>query len=72
MITNENVIIDFLNQQKAMHLSRKKEIVERLKKIVKGSVQAKKRGNKEFYYIAYRDKDKVILNILGKNIRQRQ
>lgn len=66
MITNENVIIDFLNQQKAMLLSRKKEIVERLKIIVKGSVQAKKRGNKEFYYIAYRNKDKVKFKYLGK------
>lgn len=51
-VRNENMIFNYLKE---------------LKKLPKGSVKTKKIGNRNYFYLAYRDGNKVVNKYLGKN-----
>lgn len=59
------MVFDILEEEKRRLLSLKKRYQEQLSKLPRGSLSKKKRWNREYLYLAYREYDKVKFDYIG-------
>ena len=60
-----SVLSGVLLEEKQRNLDMQESYVAEIKKLPKGSIRIKKRGNKEYCYLKYRERDKVITKYIG-------
>lgn len=56
-----------LKENKKFYLQSKKVILKELNNLPKGSIKKRKINNNNYYYLQYRENQKVIQKYLGKN-----
>jgi len=61
------VIYGMLKEEKQRNLELQEAYVTEIKLLPKGSLAAKRRNNRTYYYLRYRDKDKVKTDYIGKS-----
>ena len=61
------VLKEMFKEEKERLLRIKKFYMEKIQKLPKGSIVFKKRGNREYPYLVYRDNDKVKTDYLKNN-----
>ena len=61
-----SIIKDILKDEKERLILLKNQIEEQISSLPKGSLSKKRRSNRFFYYLAYREGRKVIFKYVGK------
>jgi len=61
-----SIVKDILKDEKKRLIVLKDQIEEQIASLPKGSLSKKKRGNKWYYYLAYRDGKKVVFKYVCK------
>jgi len=61
------VIYGMLKEEKQRNLELQDAYAKEIKLLPKGSIVAKRRNGRTYYYLRYRDKDKVKTDYIGKN-----
>lgn len=61
------VLKGILGVSKSYYKNLKKKLELEISKLPKGSIKKRKIGNRFYYYLQYRDNNKVIHKYLGKN-----
>ncbi len=59
------MIFDILDDERRRLLQLKKQYEREISELPRGSLSRKRRGNREYYYLAYRDSGKVKFNYVG-------
>ena len=59
------IVFDILEEEKRRLLSLKARYKQQLSELPKGSLSRKKRWNREYLYLAYRESDKVKFEYIG-------
>jgi hypothetical protein len=59
------MIFDILDDERRRLLQLIKQYEREISELPKGSLSCKRRGNKEYYYLAYRDMEKVKFDYVG-------
>lgn len=59
------IVKDILSEERQRLLSLKRRYEKQLAELPKGSISNKKRGNREYCYLAYRDGKKVCFEYIG-------
>ena len=72
------MIFNILDDERRRLLQLKEQYEREISELPKGSLSRKRRGNKDYYYLAYRDSEKVKFDYVGpsdsedvKNVRQK-
>jgi len=60
-----NILSGVLTEEKQRNLEMQESYADEIKKLPKGSIKIKKRGNKEYCYLKYREGDKIITKYVG-------
>ena len=61
------VIYGILKEEKQRNLELQEAYAKEIKLLPKGSLVTKRRNNRKYYYLLYREKDKVKTDYIGKN-----
>ena len=61
-----SIIKDILNDEKNRLINLRKQLIEEIAKLPKGSISKKKRSSGFFCYQAYREGEKIIFKYIGK------
>ncbi|MCK4695670.1 MAG: hypothetical protein KAT74_07895 [Candidatus Cloacimonetes bacterium] len=61
-----SIVKDILKDEKERLIILKNQIEEQIVSLPKGSLSKKKRSNKWYFYLAYRDGKKIIFKYVGK------
>ena len=59
------MIFDILDDERRRLLQLKKQYEREISELPKGSLSCKRRRNREYYYLAYRDSEKVKFDYVG-------
>jgi hypothetical protein len=61
------VLKGILDESKEYYEKEQKELDKEISKLPKGSIKKRKLGNKFYYYLQYREGDKILQDYLGKS-----
>ena len=60
-----SVLAGVLTEEKQRNIEMQKSYADEIKKLPKGSIRLKKRGDKEYCYLKYRENNKIITKYVG-------